>query len=122
MLSHLTADKWLMAALMYGRGLRLMECLRLRVQDIDISAHQIIIRDGKGNKDRVTMLPGSVAEPLRQYLATVKEIHRKDLADGYGRVSLPYALSRKYPNGECDWCWQFVFPQEHRWANPKTGE
>lgn len=101
-----------MAVLMYGGGLRLMECLRLRVQDIDFSTNQIVVRDGKGNKDRLTMLPASAKEPLQQHLARVREIHRRDLGDGYGRVDMPYALSRKYPSGAVDWRWQFVFPQD----------
>lgn len=99
-----------------------MECLRLRVQDIDFAAHQILVRDGKGNKDRLTMLPESATVPLQEHLAKVRGIHQRDLAEGYGRVCMPYALSRKYPNGATDWCWQFVFPQERRWKDPHTGQ
>jgi integron integrase len=121
-LAHLRGDKWLMASLMYGAGLRLMECLRLRVQDIDFSANQIIVRDGKGFKDRVTMLPSVVKEPLRQHFDRVKEVHPRDLAEGYGRVLMPYALERKYPNAATDWVWQWVFPQESRWVNTQTGQ
>lgn len=97
-LTNLTGDKWLMASLMYGAGLRLMECLRLRVQDIDFSRNEILVRDGKGAKDRITMLPESLKAPLQQHLKTVKAIHERDLADGWGRVLLPDALDRKYPN------------------------
>lgn len=121
-LTNLTGDKWLMASLMYGAGLRLMECLRLRVQDIDFSRNEILVRDGKGAKDRITMLPESLKAPLQQHLKTVKAIHERDLADGWGRVHLPDALDRKYPNAPKEWRWQWIFPQENRWKNPKTGE
>jgi len=119
-LTRLQGDKWLMASLMYGAGLRLMECLRLRVQDIDFARNEITVRDGKGAKDRVTMLPESLKTPLQEHLRKVKAIHEKDLRDGYGRVPLPNALDRKYPNASGDWRWQWVFPQEHRWTNQKT--
>jgi integron integrase len=120
-LSHLKGDKWLMASLMYGAGLRLMECLRLRIQGVDFAANQIIVRDGKGFKDRVTMLPEVVTDPLLQHLKAVKKIHENDLAEGYGRVVMPYALEKKYPNAAAHWRWQFLFPQEHRWINKNTG-
>jgi len=121
-LGSLAGDKWLMASLMYGAGLRLMECLRLRVQDIDFQRNQITVRDGKGFKDRVTMLPTVVKEPLCQHLKRVRETHQSDLADGYGRVLMPYAQDRKYPNAPTDWRWQWVFPQKNRWKNSKTGK
>lgn len=121
-LGHLTGDKWLMASLMYGAGLRLMECLRLRVQDIDFSRNEITVRDGKGAKDRITMLPESLKRPLQEHLRRVKAIHEKDLADGWGRVRMPDALDRKYPNAPAEWRWQWVFPQENRWKNIRTGE
>jgi len=121
-LSCLEGDKWLMASLMYGSGLRLMECLRLRVQDIDFGRNEILVRDGKGAKDRITMLPESLKAPLKKHLRTVKAIHEKDLADGWGRVLMPDALDRKYPNAATDWRWQWVFPQENRWKNKKTGQ
>ena len=121
-LCQLSGDKWLMASVMYGAGLRLLECLRLRVQDIDFAANQITVRDGKGSKDRVTMLPESVKDPLQNHLSRVREIHRRDLANGSGRVFMPYALDRKYPNAASEWGWQWVFPQENRWLNPQTGE
>jgi len=121
-LSNLTGDKRLMASLMYGAGLRLMECLRLRVQDIDFSRNEILVRDGKGAKDRITMLPESLKAPLQEHLKRVQAIHERDLADGWGRVLLPNALDRKYPNAPKEWRWQWVFPQENRWKNSKTGE
>lgn len=111
-----------MASLIYGAGLRLMECLRLRVQGIDLSRNEILVRDGKGAKDRITMLPESLKAPLQQHLKTVKAIHERDLADGWGRFLLPYALDRQYPNAPREWPWQWVFPQGNRWKNPKTGE
>jgi len=131
-LGQLKGDRWLMASLMYGAGLRLMpacrargagrECLRLRVQDVDLASNQIVVRDGKGFKDRLTMLPEAVKPPLQNHLAAVKTIHERDLADGYGRVQMPYALARKYANAAKEWGWQFLFPQERRWVNPRTGE
>lgn len=99
-----------------------MECLRLRVQDIDFSCNEITVRDGKGAKDRVTMLPESVKKPLQEHLRKVKSIHEKDLAAGWGRVQLPDALDRKYPNAPAEWRWQWVFPQQNRWRNSRTGE
>lgn len=119
---YLKGDKWLMAMIMYGGGLRLMECLRLRVQDIDFGRNEILIRDGKGGKDRRTTLPESIKETLVKHMQRVKAIHDKDLSDGWGRVQLPNALDRKYPNAPSEWKWQWVFPQENRWNNTKTGE
>jgi integron integrase len=121
-LANMSGDKLLMASLMYGAGLRLMECLRLRVQDIDCSRNEILVRDGKGAKDRITMLPELLKKPLQAHLRQVKAIHEKDLAEGWGRVQMPDALDRKYPNAPADWRWQWVFPQEKRWKNTKTGE
>ena len=122
LLAQLTGDKWLMASLMYGAGLRLMKCLRLRVLDIDFSCNEILVRDGKGAKDRITMLPESLKKHLGDHLKKVKSMHDKDLAEGWGRVLLPGALDRKYPNAPSEWRWQWVFPQENRWVNTKTGE
>jgi len=102
----------LIARLLYGSGLRLIECLRLRVKDIDFAYRQITVRDGKGEVDRVAMLPESLVEPLRQHLQRVKLIHLHDLDSGYGAVYLPYALERKYPNANREWCWQYVFPAQ----------
>ena len=121
-LSHMSGDKWLMASLMYGAGLRLMECLRLRVQDVDFSRNEITVRNGKGAKDRVTMLPESLKQSLSRHLAKAKTIHERDLKDGFGRVPIPDALDRKYPNAPSEWRWQWVFPQANRWKNTKTGE
>ena len=121
-LSRLEGDKWLMASPIYGAGLRLAECLRLRVQDVDLEANQILVRDGNGFKDRITMLPEAVKRPLADHLANVKRIHTRDVAEGYGQVALPEALARKYPKAAWEWRWQHVFPQEHRWVNAPTGE
>jgi integron integrase len=120
-LGRLEGKIWIMACLMYGAGLRLSECLRLRVQDVDFGSNQIIIRDGKGFKDRLTLLPESVKEPLIEHLKEARVLHQKDLADGCGRVDLPYALARKYPNAASEWRRQFVFPQKNRWHNAETG-
>jgi integron integrase len=121
-LAQLAGDKRLMASLMYGAGLRLMECLRLRVKDIDLARSEITIRDGKGTKDRRTMLPQSLTQPLEDHLARIRRIHQQDLADGWGRVMMPDALDRKYPNAPADWRWQWVFPQDRRWKNAQTGQ
>jgi len=120
-LSQLDGEKWLMASLMYGAGLRVMECLRLRVQGIDFDANQVMIRDGKGGRDRVTMLPETLKGPLREHLKRVRRIHECDLAEGYGRVAMPDALARKYPNAAAEWRWQWVFPQGSRWMDRRTG-
>ncbi len=121
-LGNLTGDKWLIASLMYGAGLRLLECLRLRVQDIDLGTGQITVRDGKGFQDRRTMLPEVLKGPLKEDLLRVRQTHERDCAEGYGRVAMPYALARKYPNAASAWGWQWVFPQEQRWRNPATGQ
>ncbi len=121
-LAELAGDKWLMASLLYGAGLRLMECLRLRIQDIDFARNEIMVRDGKGAKDRITMLPASLKPHLQAQLGKVKAVHAKDLADGWGRVQMPDALDRKYPNAAKEWRWQWVFPQEKRWRDRKTGD
>src|SRR3990167_4792218 len=121
-LSNLSDDKWLMASLMYGAGLRLMECLRLRVKDIDFARNEITVHDGKGAKDRFTMLPESLKKPIQDHLRQVNAIHEKDLAEGWGHVQMPGALDRKYPNAPKEWRWQLIFPQENRWKNTVTGE
>ncbi len=110
-----------MASLLYGSGLRLMECLRLRVKDVDFAYQQLAVRDGKGATDRVTMLPRSLTEALQQQLAYARCLHEKDLADGYGSVYLPHALARKYPNAATEWCWQYVFPAPRRSRDPRSG-
>jgi integron integrase len=109
-LANLAGDKWLMASLMYVAGLRLMKYLRLRVQDLDFSRKEILVRDGKGAKDRITMLPELLKAPLQDHLKKVKAVHEGDLAVGWGCVLLPDALERKYPNAPRDWRWQWVFP------------
>lgn len=121
-LVNLKGDKWFMASLTYGAGLRLMECLKLRVQDIDFGRNEILVRDGKGAKDQVTMLPELLKKPLQDHLRKVKAVHDRDLAEGWGRVQMPEALDRKYPNAPADWRWQWVFPQENRWKNTVTGD
>ncbi|MDY6845079.1 MAG: integron integrase [Thermodesulfobacteriota bacterium] len=120
-LSYLSGTKWIMANLLYGSGLRLMECIRLRVKDIDFSYEQIVVRDGKGNKDRITMLPLNVMEPLQKHLIKVKELQEKDLAEGFGQVYLPVALEKKYLNANREWIWQYVFPALKRSIDPRSG-
>ena len=110
----------LLARLLYGTGLRVMEGVRLRVKDVDFGAGQIAVRDGKGFKDRVTMLPDSLREPLQGQLERARVLHEGDLAAGFGRVHLPHALERKYPNANREWCWQYVFPAEKRSLDPQT--
>ncbi len=111
----------LMAKLLYGCGLRLMECLRLRVKDIEFGSNQVIVRNGKGQKDRVTMLPEQLKKPLTEHLKGVRVIHEKDLKNGFGEVYLPFALSRKYPNAAKEWYWQFVFPSTRISKDPRSG-
>ena len=111
----------LQAKLLYGSGLRLLECLRLRVKDLDFERRAIIVRDTKGNQDRVTLLPDSVVEPLKEHLLRVKRLHQEDLAKGCGAVYLPDALDRKYPNAAREWLWQYVFPSDQLSADPRSG-
>jgi integron integrase len=121
-LHKLKGEQRLVAVLLYGSGMRLLEGLRLRVKAINFGGAEITIREGKGDRDRRTMLSEKTKAPLPRHLQRVKAIHARDLADGYGCVPLPYALGRKYPNASAEWGWQFVFPQRKRWVNPKTGE
>src|SRR5512134_448661 len=121
LLRELHGVKWLIANLLYGAGLRVLECLRLRVKDVDLGYRQILVRDGKGEKDRVTMLPERLVEPVRAHLERVRVLHARDLREGYGEVNLPYALSRKYPRAGKEWCWQYVFPSKNRSADPDDG-
>ena len=122
-MEHLTGTMWIIVVLLYGAGLRIQDCLELRVKDIDFDRHQIVLRRGKGQKDRVTMLPETVRERLQAHLNEVKRLHERDLAQGAGRAVLPFALDRKYPNASMDWAWQFVFPasricRDRRWGPP----
>lgn len=121
-LAQLEGSNWLIVSLLYGSGLRLLECLRLRVKDIDFGLNQIIVRDGKGARDRVTILPATLVEPLRKHLARVKALHEQDLSEGNGRVYLPHALGRKYPNASREWCWQYLFPSRRLSVDPRSGE
>ncbi len=121
LLSNMHGTKWLMASLLYGAGLRLRECLTLRVKDVDFGYRQILVRDGKGGKDRVTILPEPAVEPLQAHLVKVKILHERDIADGYGEVDLPDALARKYPRAPYEWGWKFVFPSHKYSADPRTG-
>jgi integron integrase len=121
LLAHMEGTKWLMASLLYGAGLRLRECLKLRVKDVDFDYRQICVRDGKGGKDRVTMLPGSVIEPLKNHLVRVRALHERDLASGHGDVELPDALHRKYPKAPYEWGWKFIFPSHKLSTDPATG-
>lgn len=121
LLAHISGVTGLMARLLYGTGMRLMECVRLRVKDIDFERQQITVRDGKGLKDRVTMLPNSLAEPLLKHLEQVRTLHNEDVASGYGEVYLPYALERKYPQAGQSWSWQYVFPARSFSVDPRSG-
>lgn len=121
LLGQLEGRHWLMASLLYGAGLRLMECVRLRVKDIDFGYAQITVRDGKGDKDRVTMLPGALREKLEEHLGRVKALHQKDLKEGFGEVYLPFALARKYPRAGREWAWQYAFPAFKRSIDPRSG-
>jgi integron integrase len=120
-LAQLDGSLWLMASLLYGSGLRLMECLRLRVKDLDFHYDQITVRDGKGGKDRVSVLPFSIKPPLQRHLIRVKALHARDLKEGFGQVYLPNALARKYQQADREWCWQYVFPSAKRSVDPRTG-
>lgn len=119
--AHLHGTQRLMAGLLYGSGLRLMECVRLRVKDIDFAYVRIIVRDAKGGKDRITMLPVNLAAPLQRHLQKVKAQHEQDIEDGFGRVHLPFALERKFPNADREWIWQYVFPSSRMTVDPRSG-
>ena len=120
-LDLLTAEKWLIASLLYGAGLRLLEGLRLRVKDVDFGQNHLVVRDGKGQKDRVTLLPKALADPLRRQIEHALAVHAKDLREGYGRVYLPDALATKYPNADQQAGWQYVFPASKRGIDPRSG-
>ena len=119
-LNHLTGASWLAASLLYGSGLRLLEALRLRVKDVDFHYNQIIVRDGKGAKDRVTMLPASLKQPLKLQIKKTQDIHQVDLLKGFGTVYLPYALEKKYPTANREWCWQYIFPASRLSIDPRA--
>ncbi|HUW27901.1 MAG TPA: integron integrase [Sulfuriferula sp.] len=121
-LTRLSGTHWLIGSLLYGTGMRIMEGLRLRVKDVDFKRHEILIRDGKGAKDRVTMLPVSLTAALQTHLSRVRELHVADLQQGYGAVYLPNALARKYPAAEREWAWQYVFPAGKLSTDPRSGE
>ena len=121
-LSLIPGINGLIARLMYGTGMRLMEAIRLRVKDVNFAYRQIIIRDGKGGKDRITVLPDALIGDLKDQIATTRRLHQSDLSDGYGRVYLPFALSRKYPNASREFAWQYMFPSMKRSKDPRSGE
>ena len=117
-LQRLDGRNWLMASLLYGTGMRLMECLRLRVKDVDFARNEILVRDGKGSKDRRTVLPVSLVEALQRQIAFARTVHEKDVQDGHGEVWLPYALERKYKNAAREFAWQYIFPASNLCQNP----
>ncbi|GAB3726971.1 integron integrase [Luteimonas pelagia] len=121
LLRHLSGRQWLMGALMYGSGLRLMECLRIRTKDVDLARNEILVRSGKGGKDRRTVLPASLREPLRRQLEEARLVHARDLEAGHGEVSLPHRLARKYPNAPRSFQWQYLFPAGRRGVDPRDG-
>lgn len=119
-LSLLTGLNQLMAKVLYGSGLRISECLRLRIKDVDFGHSQILVRDGKGHKDRFTILPQSIHTPLQEQIQRAKYAHQRDLDNGYGSVYLPYALERKYPHANKEWIWQWVFPSDSLSNDPRS--
>ncbi|WP_119965663.1 integron integrase [Simplicispira lacusdiani] len=126
LLLHMDGTTGLIAQLLYGTGMRLLEALRLRVKDVEFARREIVVREGKGNKDRVTVLPENLIAPLQAQLQKARALHEKDLAAGFGRVYLPYALAVKYPQADQSWAWQWVFPSPVRSTDPRpdvrTGE
>jgi len=120
-LNNLDGVYWFAGILMYGSGLRLIECLRLRVKDIDFASKKLTVREGKGMKDRLTMLPAAAVTPLQEHLARVKEQHEQDLQAGYGTVHMPHALDRKFPNANREWGWQYIFPASKLSEDPRSG-
>lgn len=121
-LGNLSGVYALMARILYGSGIRLMECVRLRVKDLDFGHGRIVIREGKGNKDRITMLPAALAQPLQAQIAQVRTLHQYDLQNGFGAVELPTALARKYPHAERELAWQYVFPSDRLSCDPRSGQ
>jgi integron integrase len=120
LLAHTSGTSGLILRMVYGTGMRIMECMRLRVKDIEFERSEIVIREGKGFKDRITMLPKSVVPALQEHLARVKLLHDQDLHDGYGEVFMPYALARKYPNAGRSWGWQYAFPSAKISKDPRS--
>jgi integron integrase len=120
-LAGLDGLPWVIAALLYGSGMRLMECLRLRVKDLDFARRVITVREGKGDRDRRVMFPGIVLQPVREHLQQVRALHLEDLAEGFGAVWLPHALERKYREASREWGWQWVFPADRRSIDPRSG-
>ncbi|MCE5232728.1 MAG: integron integrase [Mizugakiibacter sp.] len=121
LLATMDGRPWLLASLLYGTGMRLMECLRLRVKDLDFARNEITVRDGKGGKDRRTMLPRALVEPLLREVERARVLHGRDLADGFGEAWLPHALARKYPRAAREFGWQYVFPSAQRSRDPRDG-
>jgi integron integrase len=121
LLAHMTGTTGLVARLLYGTGMRILEAVRMRVKDLDLSRGEIVVRDGKGAKDRITMVPRSIEPVLKLQLEFAKTLHARDLADGVGAVYLPHALDRKYPNASVEWPWQYVFPAEGISVDPRSG-
>jgi integron integrase len=121
LLQHTSGTMWLVCSLLYGTGMRLLECLRLRVKDVEFERREIVVREGKGNKDRVTVLPENLMLPLQDHLKRVKTLHDRDLSAGFGDVFLPNALEVKYKNANRAWGWQWMFPSNVRSVDPRTG-
>ena len=121
MLSEIDGTNGLVARLLYGTGMRQMEALRLRVKDVDFNYRQIHVRSGKGDKDRITILPDKLIDDLKKQLEVARKLHQTDLRNGFGETRLPYALSKKYPNAGREWGWQFVFPSSRRSVDPYCG-
>ncbi len=119
-LLQLEGTKWLMASLLYGSGLRLTECIRLRIKDVDFDQRQLLVRNGKGDKDRVTLLPESLISHLQNHIHRVRVLHQNDIKEGYGAVHLPYALQRKYPHADREFYWQYLFPSSKRCMDPRS--
>jgi len=120
-IGRLSGEYWLVASLLYGCGLRLRECLTLRVKDVDFEYRQVVVRNAKGAKDRATILPGTLVDPLRAHLLHVQERHGRAMSGGFGGVELPEALERKYPNAPFEWGWQYVFPAASPSRDPRSG-
>jgi integrase len=118
---RLEAQTGLVVGVLVGSGLRLMEALRLRVKDLDVERREFTVRDGKGGKDRRTLLPETLIPGLQNHLLMVRRLHQDDLSAGWGRVLMPYALGRKYPNAEREWAWKWVFPQQTGWHDGASG-